>query len=230
MPPHKVIRLLLIDDHRVVREGLKMLMESQNGFKIIGEADNGAAALKILEQNTVDIVLLDLDLGTENGLDLLPKLLAVAEDAKVLVLTGTRSEEDHRRAIMLGAMGIVQKEKASDHLIKAVEKVFAGEVWYDRTKMGSVFADMLSSGKNKDLSSDEAKMAALTDRELEVIHLIALGLKNKPIGERLFISETTVRHHLTSVFGKLGVGSRLELIIYAFKHGIAKVPPTNEPQ
>jgi len=220
----KVIRILLIDDHQVVREGLKMLIESHAGFKVIGEADNGSAALKILEKNGVDIVLLDLDLGSENGLDLLPKLLAVAEKTKVLVLTGTRSEEDHRRAILLGAMGIVQKDKASDHLLKAIQKVFAGEVWYDRTKMGSVFADMLSSGKNKDLSSDEAKIATLTDRELEVIHLIALGLKNKPIGTKLFISETTVRHHLTSVFGKLGVSSRLELIIYAFKHGLAKVP------
>src|SRR6185295_1366630 len=142
-------------------------------------------------------------------------LLAAAEKTKVLILTGTRSEENHRRAILLGAMGIVHKERASDHLIKAIEKVFDGEVWYDRTKMGRVFADMLNSGKNRDLSSDEAKIATLTDRELEVIHLIALGLKNKPIGEKLFISETTVRHHLTSVFGKLGVSSRLELIIYA---------------
>jgi two-component system nitrate/nitrite response regulator NarL len=224
MAPHKVIRLLLIDDHRVVREGLRMLIESQPGFKVVSEADNGAAALKILEKNVVDIILLDLDLGSENGLDLLPKILAVAEKVKVLILTGTRSEEDHRQAMVLGAMGIVQKEKASDHLIKAIQKVFDGEVWYDRTKMGSVFADMLSSGKNKDLNSDEAKMATLTGRELEVIHLIALGLKNKPIGVKLFISETTVRHHLTSVFGKLGVGNRLELIIYAFKHGLAKVP------
>jgi len=109
-------------------------------------------------------------------------------------------------------------------LMKAIEKVFEGEVWYDRTKMGSVFTDMLSSGKQKDVSSDEAKIAMLTERELEVINLIALGLKNKAIGEKLFISETTVRHHLTSVFGKLGVGSRLELIIYAFKHGLARMP------
>lgn len=224
MPANKVIRLLIIDDHSVVREGLKMLIESRPGFKVIGEADTVTGALKILEKNATDIILLDLDLGSENGLDLLPQLLAASEKAKVLVLTGTRSEADHRRAILLGAMGIVQKEKAADHLIKAIEKVFAGEVWYDRTKMGGVFADMLSAGKNKDLSSDEAKIASLTERELDVINLIALGLKNKPIGDKLCISETTVRHHLTAVFGKLGVGSRLELIIYSFKHGLAKVP------
>lgn len=224
MASHKIIRILLVDDHQVVREGLKMLIESHPSFKVIGEAKDGGSALAILEKTDADVILLDLDLGSENGFDLLPKLLGVAENAKVLVLTGIRNEDDHRRAILLGAMGIVQKEKASDHLLKAIQKVFDGEVWYDRTKMGSVFADMLSSGKNKDLTSDEAKIATLTDRELEVINLIAMGLKNKPIGDKLFISETTVRHHLTSVFGKLGVTSRLELIIYAFKHGLAKVP------
>ena len=224
MLSNKVIQILLIDDHQVVREGLKMLIESHPNFRIIGEADCGVTALHILETNTVDIVLLDLDLGGENGLDLLPKLLAVGGEAKVLILTGIRNEEEHRRAIVLGAMCIVQKERASDHLIKAIEKVFEGEVWYDRTKMGSVFSDLLSSGKQKDVSSDEAKIALVTERELEVINLVALGLKNRPIGERLFISETTVRHHLTSVFGKLGVSSRLELIIYAFKHGLAKMP------
>lgn len=227
MASNKVIQILLIDDHQVVREGLRMLIEGQQGFRIVGEADCGESALQILENSTVDIVLLDLDLGPENGLDLLPKLLAIGREAKVLILTGVRNEEEHRRAIMLGAMGIVQKERASDHLIKAIEKVFEGEVWYDRTKMGSVFSDLLSSGKQKDVSSDEAKIALVTERELEVINLVALGLKNKPIGERLFISETTVRHHLTSVFGKLGVSSRLELIIYAFKHGLAKMPSRN---
>ncbi len=147
MRSNKVIQILIIDDHQVVREGLKMLIESHPGFQVIGEADRGVTALQILEQNSVDIVLLDLDLGRENGLDLLPKLLAIGGEAKVLILTGVRNEEEHRRAIMLGAMGIVQKERASDHLIKAIEKVFEGEVWYDRTKMGSVFSDMLSSGK-----------------------------------------------------------------------------------
>jgi DNA-binding NarL/FixJ family response regulator len=224
MGPNKVIEILIIDDHQVVREGLKMLIESHPSFRIIGEADSEAAALQILKNHVADVILLDLDLGPENGLDLLPKLLAVAGEAKILILTGLRNEEEHRRAIMLGAMGIVQKEKASQHLMKAIEKVFEGEVWYDRTKMGSVFTDMLNSNKRKDVTSDAAKMAMLTERELDVINLIALGLKNRPIGEKLFISETTVRHHLTSIFGKLEVVSRLELIIYAFKHGLAKMP------
>jgi DNA-binding NarL/FixJ family response regulator len=221
----KPIEILLIDDHEVVRQGLKMLIESHPNFRVTGEVNNGAAALEFLAHNDIDIILFDLDLGPEDGLDLLPKLWPVAGSAKVLVLTGVRDEEKHRRAMMLGAMGIVQKERASVHLMKAIEKVFAGEMWYDRTKLGSVFTDILRSSKHKDLSSDEAKIELLTEREREVIGLIALGMKNKTMGEKLFISETTVRHHLTSVFAKLGISSRLELIIYAFQHGLAKMPP-----
>ncbi len=224
MLSEKTIQILLIDDHEVVRQGLKMLIESCPSFKVTGEVNNGAAALEFLATNDIDIILLDLDLGPEDGLDLLPKLSPLAESAKVLVLTGVRDEEKHRRAMMLGAMGIVQKERAAAHLMKAIEKVFAGEMWYDRTKLGSVFTDILKSSKHKDVTSDEAKIALLTDREREVIGLIALGMKNKVMGEKLFISETTVRHHLTSVFAKLGISSRLELIIYAFQNGLAKMP------
>ena len=217
MLPAKVIRVLLIDDHRVVREGLRMLIESHPGFKIVGEADNGSASLAILEKNPADIILFDLDLGSEDGLDLLPKLLAVAGNAKVLVLTGTRSEENHRRAILLGAMGIVHKEKASDHLIKAMEKVFDGEVWLDRSALGRFFSE-------RSRSPEAANIKTLTEREREVVTLIGEGLKNKQIAERLFISETTVRHHLSSVFNKLNVSDRLELVIYAYRHGLAKPP------
>lgn len=225
MQSDKAIQIFLIDDHQVVREGLKMLIKTHPNFTVVGEVDNSADALEFVANNEIDIILLDLDLGAENGLDLLPKLVAEGARPKVLVLTGLRDEEKHRRAMTLGARGIVQKERASDHLMKAIEKVFAGEIWYDRTKMGSVLTDMLRSGKHKDITSDEAKIALLTQREREVITLIALGMKNKPIGQQLFISETTVRHHLTSVFGKLGISSRLELIIYAFEHGLAKMTP-----
>jgi DNA-binding NarL/FixJ family response regulator len=202
-----------------------MLIESHPGFKIVGEADNGSAALAILEKNATDIILLDLDLGPENGLDLLPKLLAVAQKARVLILTGTRSEENHRQAVLLGAMGIVHKEKASDHLIKAMEKVFDGEVWLDRSELGRFFSERSYQGKEEKTRNPEAaKIQTLTEREREVVTLIGEGLKNKQIAERLFISETTVRHHLSSVFSKLNVSDRLELVIYAYRHGLAKPP------
>jgi two-component system nitrate/nitrite response regulator NarL len=107
-------------------------------------------------------------------------------------------------------------------LLKAIIKVHQGEVWLDRSMMGSVLDEMTQA---PEIDPEKARIASLTDRECQVIALIAEGLKNKQIGERLFISETTVTHHLSSIFSKLGVSDRLELLIYAFAHKLARVPP-----
>ena len=218
------IRILVIDDHEVVREGLRMLISSTTGFEIVGETGNPVEALSLCEREQPEIVLLDLDLGDESGLDILPELLSRAKECRVLVLTGVRDPEVHHRVMMLGAMGVVQKEKAYRVLLKAIQKVHEGEIWYDRSKMGDVIAGILRNGKDATPDFEETKIASLTPREHEVITLISLGMKNRAIGEKLFISETTVRHHLTSIFEKLCVSSRLELIIYAFSHGLAALP------
>ena len=115
-------------------------------------------------------------------------------------------------------------------LLKAIEKVYAGEVWYDRSKMGGVLRDILRDGNGKKSDPSAIKVATLTPREHEVIALVSKGLKNREIGERLFICETTVRHHLTSVFEKLGVSNRLELIIFAFSQGLASLPENEQYQ
>jgi two-component system, NarL family, nitrate/nitrite response regulator NarL len=118
----------------------------------------------------------------------------------------------------------VLKESGSEVLFKAIEKVQTGEIWYDRSKMGGVFRDILQTANGRNVNPIVAKIETLTPREHEVIALVSRGLKNKDIGERLFISETTVRHHLTSVFEKLEVSNRLELIIFAFSQGLARLP------
>lgn len=215
------VRILIVDDHAVVRAGLRMLIESQRKFKVIGEAEDRKSALAVAASAQPDIVLLDVDLNGETSLDFLPELFTVAKDARVLILTGMRDPEVHHRAVRLGAMGLVFKEKTSEILLKAIEKVSAGEVWFDRSMMGNVLAEITRGGQPK--SNPEAvKIALLTEREREIIALIGEGLKNKHIATRLFISETTVRHHLTSVFNKLEVTDRLELMIYAYRHGLAK--------
>jgi len=109
-------------------------------------------------------------------------------------------------------------------LLKAITKVYAGEIWFDRSMMGSVLSQMSRVGKGNNQDPEAVKMATLTEREREIITLIGEGLKNKQIADRLFISETTVRHHLTSIFAKLEVSDRLELIIYAFRHNLAQSP------
>ena len=217
------IRVIIIDDHQVVREGLRLLIQSQPGFSVVGGGANSKEALTVAEREQPDVILLDLDLGTENGAEIIPKLLATAKGARVLALTGLRDPELHRQAILHGAMGVLQKEKAAEVLLKAIQKIHSGEIWYDRSKLGSVLADALRGAAAKETDSTDVNKPVLTQREKEIVALVSQGLQNKQIAEKLFISHVTVRHHLTSIFGKVGVSSRLELIVYAFNEGLAKV-------
>lgn len=215
------IRILIVDDHAIVRAGLRMLIDQNPAMKVIGVAGNRSEALALAMSEQPDVILLDILLGDEDGLSFLPELREAATNSRVLVLTGLRSTESQRRAIIAGAMGVVLKEHAAEMLIKAILKVHQGEVWLDRSLMGSVL-DAITQPPGID--PEKAKIASLTDRERQVIALIAEGLKNKQIGERLFISETTVTHHLSSIFSKLEVSDRLELVIYAFSQNLAKMP------
>ena len=218
------IRILMIDDHAVLRAGLRMIIESHMGMVVVGEAENRRETLASIANEAPDIILLDLDLGDENGLDLLPELIAAVPDARIILLTGLRDPEVQRRAILLGAMGLVSKQKAADTVIRAIEKVYAGEVWLDRAMIASILNDRVNSSVAPNQSAETLRIAKLTEREREVIRLIGEGIKNRQIAERMSISEATVRHHLTSVFAKLGVTDRFELVIYAFQHGLAKLP------
>ncbi len=223
-PQTPSIRILLVDDHGIVRAGLRMLIEAHPGLNVVGEVDNPDAALNVVARLQPDIILLDLDLGGTSSLDVLPGLLSNAPKARVILLTGARDPDDHLRAVQLGAMGVVLKEQAADVLVKAIEKVSNGEAWLDPALTARLLAGMSGGRAAQAANPETAKVASLTERERDVIALICEGLQNKNIGQRLFISETTVRHHLTSIFNKLGVENRLELVIYAYKHGLAKPP------
>lgn len=219
------IKVLIVDDHAVVRAGLRMLIDQDPEMRVTGLAGNRSEALAAAASEQPNIIILDIVLGDDDGLSFLPELRAVAGDARVLVLTGLRSPESQRKAMRAGAMGIVLKEHAAEVLIKAIKKVHEGEVWLDRLTVGSVLQDIRET---KPTEPEQQKIASLTEREREVIGLVGEGLKNKLIASRLFISETTVTHHLSSIFSKLEVADRLELIIYAFRHGLAKLPSQNQ--
>ena len=215
------IRVLIVDDHAVVRAGLRMLIDQDPDMNVTSVAGNRSEALAAAASDQPNIIILDIVLGDEDGLSLLPELRGVAPHSRVLVLTGLRSSDSQRQAMRAGARGIVLKEHAVEVLLKAIKKVHHGEVWLDRFTMGSVLQEMT---EEKQPDPDQEKIASLTEREREVVTLVGEGLKNKQIAAKLFISETTVTHHLSSVFSKLGVSDRLELIIYAFRHGLAKLP------
>jgi DNA-binding NarL/FixJ family response regulator len=209
------IRILIVDDHLVVRAGLHMLIENHPGMTVVAMASNRAEAMELAAKDSPNLILLDLDLRGESALTFLSQLRETTPNAQILVLTGLRDTDAHRQAVQLGAMGVVLKEHAPDVLIKAIEKVHAGEIWLDRPTM--------SGRDQKEVDPEQTKIKSLTQREREVVALIAEGLKNRQIGERLFISETTVTHHLSSIYSKLGVSDRLELVIYAFTHKIKPI-------
>lgn len=222
-----IIRILMVEDHLVVRAGLRMLIENSPRMEVVGMVGNRSEALAMAAAKIPDLILLDLDLGKENGLEFLADLHKAARNARVLVLTGVQDIEAHRQAARLGAMGVVLKEHAPEVLIKAIEKVHSGEAWLDRSTMARMLHEMTQA--ETEVDPETAKIASLSEREREVIKLIAEGLKNKQIAERLFICETTVTHHLSAIFSKLDVSDRLELAIYAFSHKLAKMPRVTTP-
>jgi two-component system, NarL family, nitrate/nitrite response regulator NarL len=215
-PQTERIRVLLVDDHAIVRQGLRMLLESRPRMQVVGEAATGEDALALIDGAPPDIVLLDLDLAGQNGLDLIPAIYRAAPRTRVIVLTGLRDAEAHQQAVRLGAMGVVLKDQASETLVTAIETVHSGESWLDRALTARMLHRMAEA------SPEQARIGTLTAREREVIQLIAEGLSNRAIGERLHLSESTVRHHLTSIFDKLDVESRLELVIYAYRNGLGR--------
>ena len=220
----KSIRVVVVDDHAIIREGLRMLLESDPDIAVVGEAANCADALATVRREQPDMIILDLDLGSESGLAFLSDLAAAPVDARVLILTGTQDADLHRQAVRLGAAGIVQKSLASKTLMKAVRKVHEGEVWLDRVMVAAVLNEMTHAHERPQDDPEAARIATLTAREREVIALIGESLKTCAIASRLFISEKTVRNHLASIYSKLNVSDRFDLVVYAYKHKLAQPP------
>ena len=220
------IRVLLVDTSVLVREALSVLLQVRAGLTVVGEAGSRSEALVIAAREKPDVILLDLDLALpDSGLGFLPELLSAAgSQARVLILTtGVSNSEAHCQAARLGAMGIVSKGQPADELLKAINKVHSGEVWFNRSLTANLITSIARNDEQtKRIHAEAAELETLTYREREVAKLAGEGLKSKEIGERLFISEITVRHHLTSIFSKLDVSNRLGLILFLYRHKLVK--------
>lgn len=224
IPTERNIRILLVDEQLIIRTGLRLLLESHPGFKVVGEAANFADTETAVSP---DIILVDLkSFSHQVHLESLPELIKSVGKARILLLTDENDSEGNLKAVRLGVMGLVHKNEPAEVLLKAIERVYAGEVWINRAMMARVIDGFWHPARASNNLPDQqaTKIALLTERERETILLIGEGLRNKQIAERLFISEITVRHHLTSIFNKLGVADRLELAIYSYRHGLAKLP------
>jgi two-component system nitrate/nitrite response regulator NarL len=223
------IRVLLVDDHKTMLWGLTQLINSAAPRMVVVAAASGREeALEAARREQPDIVLLDLDLGAEDGADLLPALLGECR-ARVLVCTGVRDTVAHDRAMLRGARGVVHKEEPAGVILKAVEKVHAGELWLDRLGMGRVFEKLLDAGRRPQRDPEAEKMATLTPREREVIAAVTERGQstNRKIAEHLNMSESTLRNHLTTIYDKLGVENRLDLFKYALRHGLGSAAATD---
>jgi two-component system, NarL family, nitrate/nitrite response regulator NarL len=219
------IRVFLIDDHRTILWGLERLIESATpSMRVVGTATSYTEALQVIAPAAPDVIVLDLDLGRESGLDAIPKLTAACK-AKILILTGLREEQVHHNAIILGARGVIEKEARAETILAAIAKVHEGQLWLDRAAAGKVLVELSRKNAARDTPTpDERKIASLTVREREIIALTAThaGATAKTIASKLHISEHTLRNHLTSIYEKLGVANRLELFVYAHQHRLVK--------
>jgi DNA-binding NarL/FixJ family response regulator len=220
----KGIRLLLLGNLPIVRAGLRALIDGHDDLTVIAEAPAQDKALEPNGHERPDIVLLDCDPNAGHTLDLLSQLSQGAAPIPIVLLAESQDRDFQQRAIKLGARGQVSKSQTPEVLFKAIQKVHAGEVWFERAVMASALGEMSRQNGTKETSDEAVRIGTLSKREREVVVLIGEGLKNKQIADRLFISETTAQHHLSSIFGKLGVADRLELVIYAYRQGLVKLP------
>jgi len=202
------------DDHAIFRDGLRKLLEGADDVQIVGEASNGVECTKMLGKLKPDILLLDLRMPEKDGLGVLEEVNFDSLPTRVIVLTAAEDDRDVVRAMRLGARGVVLKQSASDLLLKSIRKVHEGEIWLDNR----MTAEVIDAFKKSSESGQRREKPLLSDREKEIVQLVAQGFRNREIGEKLFISEQTVKNHLHNIFDKLGVSDRLELALYAIHH------------
>lgn len=212
--PKQSIRILVADDHAIFRDGLRKLLEGSDDTQIVGEASNGVECTKMLPKLKPDILLLDLRMPEKDGLAVLEEVNFESLPTRVIVLTAAEDDRDVVRAMRLGARGVVLKQSASDLLLKSIHKVFDGEIWLDNR----MTAEVIDAFKKSAEAGIRREKPLLSDREKEIVQLVAQGFRNREIGEKLFISEQTVKNHLHNIFDKLGVSDRLELALYAIHH------------
>lgn len=210
-----VIEVLIADDHVMVREGLRQLLELDGDMKIVGEANDGEECLRLLEQVHPDVLLLDINMPKKNGLKVLKELKEKGNKVKVLVLTIHNQIEYLMKAVDIGVNGYVLKDSETSVLRKAILSVYNGDS-YIQPSMNPLLKEKLNE-------FSKSRNPSLTRRELQVLKLIAEGLYNKEIAYKLEISEKTVKNHVSNIFKKIDVSDRTQAAVYAIKNNIVDI-------
>jgi two-component system, NarL family, nitrate/nitrite response regulator NarL len=223
--PAAPIRLLVADGHPIVLEGLRKVFNGHPVISLVGEATDGMDAIEKAVTLEPDVVLMDIKLPRVDGLTVIRSIQTRVPKSKILLFAATDYREEFVEAMKLGCSGVLNKEVPTNLIEKSILKVYAGEIWLDSNTTAAVMRKFSSPG---DITSSQGpgngkaprERAQLSQREREIIILIAQGYKNKEIAEKMFITEQTVKNHLHNVFDKLGVSDRLELALYAIHNSL----------
>ena len=235
--PKRKIRIVLADDHPIVRDGLKKMLSLESDLEVVGEANDGREALEQIQMHEPDVLLLDLRMPNLDGLGALQTLQHINRKTRVIILTASEDKNEFVQAMKLGCSGIVLKQTAPELIVKSIRKVNDGEIWLDSHTTAAVMRQFATVGGESGISSGSSsgssssgmsssnqgkvrERSPLSAREREIVGLVAQGYKNKEMAEKMFISEQTVKNHLHNIFDKLGVSDRLELALYAIHKGL----------
>ena len=215
------ITVMIADDHMLMREGLKQLLELENDIDVIAQAGDGEEAIAQASEYNPDVVLLDINMPRMNGIDTLKRFKDLGIDSKVIMLTIHEDREYLYETMKIGANGYLLKDSDAGSLINAIKGVHKGQT-YIQPSIVSLLVENMDQGDGR-YNEEVAKIELLTKREYEVLTLIAEGLDNRTIANKLYISEKTVKNHVSSILKKLDVNNRIQAAIFAFKTNIKKI-------